>query len=64
MVEERMTLVERLRCPAYLVNPNDWSSPPPRLDFDKALADMKEAADEIERLQRLVGVGSLKPPIS
>jgi hypothetical protein len=62
MAEERMTLIERLRNPAYQIEEGGYGGTArARLVEKDVLVDMTLAADEIERLQRLVGVGSLKP---
>ena len=60
-MEEKMTLVERLRNPQYFMESASTGSlatmgtAVSRLDETAALATMREAADEIERLQRLAG---------
>ena len=55
MSNEPMTLIERLRNPAYVAADDPR---PLGLDEPRALAAMKEAADMIERLQRRAGAVS------
>lgn len=51
-VAMRMTLVERLRNPAYVTNP---SGGPALLDISRTLATMSEAADRLDKADRSGG---------
>ena len=55
MPNEKMTLIERLRNPSRTTTDSGLDGHVPRLDETATLAVMREAADEIERLQRLAG---------
>lgn len=47
MADEPMTLIERLRAPAYEGEPGE----PVRLNVARTLADMREAADRLEQAE-------------
>lgn len=55
MTEKRMTLIERLRNPAWEADPNPdprgASHTPARLNIEQTRATMNAAADELESLQ-------------
>lgn len=57
-----MTLVERLRNPAWTMGPLPTLHAPP-LDEEQTINDMREAADEIERL-RAPAASSFVPAIA
>ena len=52
MVDQPMTLVERLRNPAYVCNPSGGDA---LLDVSQTLATMREAADRLEKRDRTGG---------
>lgn len=57
MPDEPMTLVERLRNPSWIGDPASGNTAI-LLEVDRTVAAMREAADLIEKLQRLAGAVS------
>ncbi len=73
MSKEPMTLVERLRNPAWMTTDSGLDGHVPRLDEKRTVADMRDAADRIELLSgipevwdvnelRQIATGEKQPP--